>query len=60
MVRDVGDWRQVTKQIVKESLVMRNSMNRDVGDHMSDVIYHWLEQHGSITLVIILLDDLRH
>lgn len=37
MVRDiVGDWRQMAKYFVKETLVMRNSMIRD---HIS-VIYH--------------------
>lgn len=38
LVRDVGDWRQVTKHIVKETLVMRNSMIRDHVSLISSII----------------------
>lgn len=39
MVSDiVGDWRQVAKHFVKETLVMRNSMIRDYISVISSII----------------------
>lgn len=34
LVRNNGDQKQLTKDIVKETLVIRNSVIRDTGDHM--------------------------
>ena len=60
LVRDVGDWRQVTKVIVKETLVMKIVWLVILETHGSAQIYQLLEKHWSVTLLIMFLDELGH
>ena len=60
LVRDVGDWRQVTKVIVKETPVRKIVWLVILETHGSAQIYQLLEKHWSVTLLIMFLDELGH